>query len=60
MNTIYDWLRQRYETKLTNELGDKIDFEDISEDEADVIFNEKIEEWEAGYGDYMYDAKGDR
>lgn len=60
MNTTYDWLRQMYEAKLANELRDKIDFEDMSEDEADVIFNEKIEEWEAEYGDYMYDAKGDR
>lgn len=60
MYTSYNWMRQRYETQLANELRDKIDFEDMSEDEADRIFDEKMEEWEAGYGDYMYDLMGDR
>lgn len=58
--TAYKWLRQRYEAQLAEELRDKIDFENMSEDEADMIFDQKMEEWEAEYGDYMYDAKGDR
>lgn len=57
---MYDWLRQRYENQLINELQNKIDFENMNEVEADIVFNQKMEEWEAGYGDYTYDAKGDR
>ena len=57
---MYDWLRQRYENQLLIELRDKIAYENMDESEADAIFNQKMEEWEAEYGDYMYDAKGDR
>lgn len=57
---MYDWLRQRYENQLINELQNKIDFENMNEGEADIVFNQKMEEWEAEYGDYTYDAKGDR
>ena len=51
--TVYKWLRQRYEAQLAEELRDKIDFENMSEDEADMIFDQKMEEWEVEYGDYM-------
>lgn len=57
---MYDWLRQRYENQLLIELRDKIVYENMDESEADTIFNQKMEEWETEYGDYMYDARGDR
>lgn len=60
MYTNYDWMRERYEIQLADKLQNKIDFGEISDYEASIIFNREIEEWEAGYSDYMYDLIGDR
>lgn len=57
---MYDWLRQKYENQLLIELRDKITYGNMDESEADIVFNQKMKEWEAEYGDYTYDAKGDR
>ena len=57
---MYDWLRQKYANQLLIELRDKITYGNMDESEADIVFNQKMEEWEAEYSDYMYDAKGDR
>lgn len=69
----YKWLRQNYEAKLCEQLRDAIDYGEMTEDEADpefdqligelkadLEFDRLIEEWEAGYGDYVYDTRGDR
>lgn len=56
----YKWLRQNYEAKICEQLRDAVDYGEMTEDEADLEFDRLIEEWEAGYGDEAYDAKGDR
>lgn len=60
MSQYYKWLRQKYEAKICEQLRDAVDYGEMTEDEADLEFNRLIEEWEAEYGDYIYDAKGDR
>lgn len=57
---MYKWLRQKYEAQIAEELRDAVDFGEMTEDEADLEFNKRVEEWEAGYGDYMYDLMNDR
>ena len=56
----YKWLRQNYEAKICEQLRDAVDYGEMTEDEADLEFDRLIEEWEAGYGDEAYDARGDR
>lgn len=56
----YKWLRQNYEAKICEQLRDAVDYGEMTEDEADLEFDRLVEEWEAGYGDYMYDLRNDR
>ena len=57
---MYNWLRQTYENRIVEELRDAVDWGEMTEDEADQKYDELMEDWDAGYGDYMYDLKGDR
>ena len=57
---MYNWLRRRYIAQLEVEIEDMIENENIDPDIAENYFIEKLQEWEDGYGDYMYDLKGDR
>lgn len=57
---IYNWLQRRYENHIVEELRDAVDWGKMTEDEANLLFDKLMEEWEAEYGDYMYDLKGDR
>ena len=57
---MYNWLKQKYKTEVREELDYKLDFGEITEEEADNIFRKKMEEWNDGYGDYMYDIKRNR
>ena len=57
---MYNWLKQKYETEVREELDYKLDFGEITEEEADIIFRKKMEEWRGGYGDALYDLKGNR
>lgn len=53
---MFEWLSQNYADTIKQYLED----EDIEGYEADIIYNRMMQEWEDGYGDYLYDAKGDR
>lgn len=57
---MYKWMRQTYIAKLQKELEEAIEDEKITEEEAETIFNRELDAWNDGYGDYMYDLKGDR
>ena len=57
---MYNWLRQRYIDKITEELREAIDNDEIDENDAAAIAEHLIEDWEARYGDEMYDLKNDR
>ena len=57
---MYNWLRRKYIAQLETEIEDMIENENIDPDVAENYFIEKLQEWEDGYGDYMYDLKGDR
>lgn len=56
----YDWLRRRYMTQLEEEIEEMIENDNVDPDTAGDYYTEKLEEWDAGYGDYMYDMIGDR
>ncbi len=57
---MYNWEKHRYEKDLYEELEDAIYAGELTEGEANLIFIERMLEWEAGYGDYLYDIRGDR
>ena len=57
---MYKWMRQQYIWKIESQLQDAIDNDEIDEDDATAIAEKLVEDWEAGYGDYMYDMMGDR
>ena len=57
---MYNWLRRRYIAQLEKEVERMIEDENIDPDTAGDYFVEKLQEWEDGYGDYMYDLMGDR
>ena len=57
---MYNWLRRRYIAQLETEIEDMIENENIDPDAAGDYFVEKLQEWEDGYGDYMYDLMEDR
>lgn len=56
----YDWLRQRYISQLEKEVEEMVEYDNVDPDTAGDYFLEKLEDWEYGYGDYMYDMMGDR
>ena len=56
----YKWLRQNYEAKIAEKLRDAVDYGEITEDEADLLFDKLIQEWEDGYSDAIYDIKNNR
>ena len=57
---MYKWLHQNYEARIAEKLRDAVDYGEMTEDEADILFDKLVKEWEDGYGDYMYDMIGDR
>ena len=57
---MYKWLRQSYEAKIAEQLRDAVDYGEMTEDEANLLFDRLVEEWEANYGDSMYDIINDR
>ena len=60
MSYMYKWLHQNYEARIAEKLRDAVDYDEMTEDEADILFDKLVKEWEDGYGDYMYDMIGDR
>lgn len=57
---MYNWLRDDYIDSFVQDLEEKIEDGQITEEEAEKLFNTRLEEQEAGYGDYMYDIMNDR
>ena len=57
---MYNWLRQNYIERINKHLQNAIDDGEMTEEEASIVFNNMITEWENSYGEYMYDMKGDR
>ena len=57
---MYNWLRRRYIAQLEKEVERMIEDENIDPDTAGDYFIEKLQEWEDGYGDYLYDLMEDR
>lgn len=57
---MYNRLRQEYIWKIESKLQDAIDNDEIDEGDAAAIAEKLIQDWEAGYGDYVYDLKNDR
>lgn len=57
---MYNWLRSNYIDQISADLEEKVEQEELTSLEAEFIFQDMMEDWEAGYGDTMYDAKGDR
>ena len=56
----YKQMRQTYITKLKIWLEESVEDGIITEEQADIIFKRTLQDWECGYGDYMYDSIGDR
>ena len=56
----YNWLRHRYMNQLEEEIEFMIEEDNIDPDIAGDYYVEKMQEWEDGYGDYLYDMMGDR
>ena len=56
----YNPVRRWYELHLEKEIEEKIENEEMTEEEAAWYFQEKMEDWEWGYGDELYDSRNDR
>lgn len=57
---MYNSVRRRYELQLGEEIKEKIENEELTEEDAGWYFQEKMEEWQWGYSDAMYDFMNDR
>lgn len=49
-----------FKNKLKAEIEDMVENGNIDPDTAGDYYVEKMQEWEDGYGDYLYDMMGDR
>ena len=56
----YNWLRRQYMNQLEEEIEFMIEEGNVDPDSARDYFVEKMQEWEDGYEDYLYDMIGDR
>lgn len=54
------WVRRMFKNKLEAEIEDMVENGNIDPDTAGDYYVEKMQEWEDGYGDYLYDMMGDR
>lgn len=57
---MFEWLGKNYSERIKSHLQDAIDYGDMTEMEAQLIYETMMQKWMDGYGDYSYDAKGDR
>lgn len=57
---MFEWLSKNYAEAVESHLQDIIDDGYMTEIEAQVIYEAMMQRWIDGYGDYCYDAKGDR
>ena len=57
---MFEWLGQNYSERIKSHLQDAIDYGDMTEMEAQLIYEVMMQKWMDGYGDYCYDVKGDR
>ena len=56
---MYNWLRSNYIDQISANLEEKVEYGELTPLEAEFIFQDMMEDWDAGYGDAMYDIRGD-
>ena len=53
-------MRMRYRSELSDEIDRMIEDGELDPDDADAYYTEKMDDWDGGYADMMYDIYKDR